>query len=43
MKKGYFEEKKENYSLLGTLGHRDFPNVTKKCPCFDAKTEYGRL
>lgn len=21
-------------------GHRDFPNVRKACPCFDAKTEY---
>ena len=21
-------------------GHRDFPNVAKDCPCFDAKKEY---
>lgn len=21
-------------------GHRDFPNVAKACPCFDAKAEY---
>jgi N-acetylmuramoyl-L-alanine amidase len=21
-------------------GHRDFPNVAKSCPCFNAKTEY---
>lgn len=21
-------------------GHRDFPNVRKACPCFDAKNEY---
>ena len=21
-------------------GHRDFPNVNKACPCFDAKAEY---
>lgn len=24
-------------------GHRDFPNVHKACPCFDAKTEYADL
>lgn len=24
-------------------GHRDFPNVYKLCPCFDAKTEYADL
>ncbi len=24
-------------------GHRDFPNVTKKCPSFDAKHEYKNL
>lgn len=22
------------------LGHRDFPNIRKDCPCFDAKKEY---
>ena len=22
-------------------GHRDFPNVAKDCPCFDAKKEYA--
>ena len=22
------------------LGHKDFPNVNKACPCFDAKEEY---
>lgn len=25
------------------LGHRDFKDVTKKCPCFDAEDEYGQL
>lgn len=25
------------------LGHRDFKGVTKACPCFDAKNEYGLL
>lgn len=24
-------------------GHRDFPGVTKACPCFDAKTEYADI
>lgn len=24
-------------------GHRDFPNVKKACPCFDAKKEYKNL
>ena len=25
------------------LGHRDFPNVRKDCPCFDAKMEYKNI
>ena len=25
------------------LGHRDFPNVKKACPCFDAISEYQNL
>jgi N-acetyl-anhydromuramyl-L-alanine amidase AmpD len=25
------------------LGHRDLPGVHKKCPCFDAKTEYADI
>ncbi len=25
------------------LGHRDLPNVSKACPCFDARTEYQGL
>lgn len=24
-------------------GHRDFPKVSKACPCFDAKTEYSDI
>ena len=24
-------------------GHRDFPNVKKDCPCFDAKKEYEEI
>jgi len=29
----------ENKCLI-IQGHRDFPNVNKACPCFDAKAEY---
>lgn len=25
------------------LGHRDFPEVIKDCPCFDAKKEYENI
>ena len=28
---------------LSIQGHRDFPNVNKACPCFDAKAEYRNL
>jgi len=24
-------------------GHKDFPNVAKACPCFDAKSEYKNI
>lgn len=24
-------------------GHKDFPNVAKACPCFDAKKEYEKI
>jgi N-acetylmuramoyl-L-alanine amidase len=24
-------------------GHKDFPNVAKACPCFDAKAEYKNI
>lgn len=47
------EQKIALHSLLCTLkkhfpnaiiqGHRDFPNVHKACPCFDAKSEYSDL
>ena len=32
----------ENKCLI-IQGHRDFPNVNKACPCFDAKAEYRNL
>jgi len=31
---------KARYPNAIILGHRDFPKVTKKCPCFDARDEY---
>lgn len=34
---------KADYPDAKILGHRDFPNVRKECPCFDAQTEYADL
>ena len=34
---------KADYPDALILGHRDLPNVHKKCPCFDARTEYKDL
>lgn len=34
---------KVDYPDAEILGHRDLPWVKKKCPCFDAKTEYAHL
>ncbi len=34
---------KELHSNAIIQGHRDFPNVAKACPCFDAKEEYKDL
>lgn len=28
----------EKYKDAKAIGHRDFPNVAKACPCFDVKT-----
>jgi N-acetylmuramoyl-L-alanine amidase len=36
-------EKKRQYPGAKILGHRDYPNVAKACPSFDAKTEYADL
>lgn len=33
-------ELKKKYPNAEILGHKDFPNVRKACPCFDAKKEY---
>lgn len=34
---------KQQYPNAEILGHRDFPNVNKACPSFDAKSEYKSL
>jgi len=34
---------KRIYKGINVLGHRDFPNVTKKCPGYDSKNEYKNL
>lgn len=34
---------KASYPQAKIIGHRDFPNVHKDCPCFDAQTEYEEL
>ena len=31
----------KKYPKAVLRGHRDFPNVKKACPCFDAQKEYG--
>lgn len=37
------KELKKLYPNAEILGHRDFPNVKKACPSFDAKEEYKNL
>lgn len=34
---------KGRYPNAVIQGHRDFPNVNKACPCFNAKAEYKNL
>jgi N-acetylmuramoyl-L-alanine amidase len=34
---------KQQYPNARIQGHRDFPNVHKECPSFNAKTEYATL
>jgi N-acetylmuramoyl-L-alanine amidase len=40
---GLIKELKSRYPEATVLGHRDFPNVKKDCPCFDAKAEYSKF
>lgn len=37
------EQLKGRYPKAIIQGHRDFPNVQKACPCFNAKEEYRRV
>ena len=37
------EELRERYPHAIIQGHRDFPNVAKACPQFDAKKEYEKI
>ena len=37
------KELKTLYPQAEILGHRDFPDVAKACPCFNAKDEYKTL
>ena len=37
------KELKRSYPNAIICGHRDFPNVKKACPCFEAKGEYINL
>ena len=34
---------KQSYPNAKIVGHRDFPNVAKKCPCYSPQTEYASL
>ena len=36
-------ELKQRFPEAEVLGHRDFPGVTKDCPCFDVRTWYSEL
>ncbi len=40
---GMVKELKKRYPDAEVVGHRDFPNVKKDCPCFDARAEYSNL
>ena len=37
------QELKNKFPKAIIQGHRDFPNVKKACPSFDAKTEYQNI
>ncbi|WP_372472689.1 N-acetylmuramoyl-L-alanine amidase [Capnocytophaga sp. ARDL2] len=41
--KRLLKELKTKFKTAIIQGHRDFPNVKKACPCFDAKNEYKNL
>jgi N-acetylmuramoyl-L-alanine amidase len=37
------KELKQTYPQAKVVGHRDFPNVSKLCPCYDCQSEYAAL
>ncbi len=39
----WLQGKRKQYPNAKILGHRDYPNVAKACPSFDAKAEYADL
>jgi N-acetyl-anhydromuramyl-L-alanine amidase AmpD len=41
--KRLLKDLRSKYPEARILGHRDLPNVSKSCPCFDAETEYATL
>jgi N-acetyl-anhydromuramyl-L-alanine amidase AmpD len=41
--KHLLKDLRKRYPEARILGHRDLPNVSKACPCFDAETEYAAL
>ena len=41
--KTLLKELKNKFKNAIIQGHRDFPNVKKACPSFDAKTEYKNI
>ena len=38
-----FKNLKDSYPQAMIVGHRDFPNGHKLCPCLDTKKEYAEL
>ena len=34
---------RRDYPMARIIGHREFPRVAKKCPCFTASIEYANL
>lgn len=41
--KQLLKQLKSRFKTAVIQGHRDFPNVKKACPSFDAKTEYQKI
>ena len=41
--KRLLKDLRRKYHQARILGHRDLPNVSKSCPCFDAETEYAGI